>query len=479
MKKLYFFTFACLVSILFSIVNSQVYVNSGDNLQDAVNLAESGTTIYVAEGTYNGNFTMKEGVNVSGSWNADFTVRDTALHASVLDAENSGRVLTQGEEYEMTTTWSGFVIQNGLLADAGGAGVYLHKNGVLDSCIVQNCVVTTNHSGGGVNCNHVSGIIRNCILRNNITPSTGGGIWTRGLIENSLLTENKATGNAGGGAQLQAGKMVNCIVVNNHSDNNAGGLRLYGACTVINSLIANNTSTGVSGGILCNSTAPTIVGCTVVGNKSASGAGGIHAGSMNEGGILANNIIWGNSVAGESAIGQIHSVSKFSTRANNAVYNQNTGVGSVVLSNINDADDGPRFTNPENRDYTLMDNSICIDAGLNDYVATYNIVADLNGNNRIVNETVDVGAYENQKSVVTNLKQLADGNQFFFPNPATEYLYINGNISRATIFTLDGRQVLDENVCGVLSVKSLNKGTYLLKMTTDNHVVYNQVLIVE
>ena len=84
MKKISM-SIVCLMACIGLYAQTQVTADkSGTELQAAINAAEAGTTVYVQAGTYVGNFTMKEGVNVSGGWNADFTAQTD--YASILDA---------------------------------------------------------------------------------------------------------------------------------------------------------------------------------------------------------------------------------------------------------------------------------------------------------------------------------------------------------------------------------------------------------
>ena len=70
------------------------------------------------------------------------------------------------------------------------------------------------------------------------------------------------------------------------------------------------------------------------------------------------------------------------------------GAGTVNDSN-NCIHDDPQFVDPANGDYHLKDTSPCIDAGDNSLVPS-GVDKDLDGNPRIVNGTVDIGAYEKQ-----------------------------------------------------------------------------------
>ena len=77
MKKLYFLALSVLASA--SLMATQVQVKADNDLQAAVNAANSGDTVLVQAGTYEGNFTMKDGVYVSGGWNEDFTAQTVDL----------------------------------------------------------------------------------------------------------------------------------------------------------------------------------------------------------------------------------------------------------------------------------------------------------------------------------------------------------------------------------------------------------------
>ena len=159
---------------------SKSAAENGTALQDAIDAASSGDELKVQAGTYIGNFTMKEGVNVSGGWNAGFTAQTD--YATIFDANESGRVVNQEAAFSTLTIWSNLTIQNGNVTGTGG-GVILFKNGKLSHCKVQNNTCTT--QGGGIYCDDSSAgvIIDNCIISGN-TASQGGGMRIRGTIQN-------------------------------------------------------------------------------------------------------------------------------------------------------------------------------------------------------------------------------------------------------------------------------------------------------
>jgi len=205
------------------------------------------------------------------------------------------------------------------------------------------------------------GTLRNCIIRNNTATS---------------YEQNGATAIGGGtyGSDLQ-----NCLVRNN----NATAFTPTGSGT--------GAGAGCHGGTLRN--------CTIIGNQAwaaatASGGGCHDSGVLNS--IVKDNTArttFGGTVADDVAGGSVsHSCSP----------GLSFGGGNIS--------DDPLFMAPGADNYRLSTGSPCIDAGNNvDVVGT----TDLDGNRRISNGTVDMGAYEVQRYcawyVATNGNDAADG----------------------------------------------------------------------
>ena len=348
MKKITFFAL-CLTTSAALFAQTQVTSDkTGTELQAAIDAAEAGTTVYVQAGTYQGNFKFKDGVNVSGGWNEDFTSQTD--YATVLDANNSGRPVSSTTNLTALTVWSNLKLTNGNPGDGGG-GTHLRTNARLEHCLIEG-------------------------------NTTGG------------------SGKAGGGAQLyNGGQLYNCIIRNNTATGDAGAVRINGSAgKVINCLIVNNTATKRCGGIQSETDAD-IIGNTIVGNdqntssdtdgdKSRCGLTCAKSSSIAEGYYLANNIIWGNKHKGVVNSAQIFYISRYPAeqRINNAVYNQTTGTGSIELS----ADD-PGFVDAANGNYALVSGSVLIDAGDN---SVAQVAEDIAGNVRIANDKVDIGCYE-------------------------------------------------------------------------------------
>ena len=413
MKKLYFLALSIFASA--SLMATQVQVKAGDNLQEAVEEANSGDTVLVQAGTYEGNFTMNDGVYVSGGWTADFTAQTE--HASILDAKASGRVLNQPKDFTTLTIWDNFTIQNGKLSEADGsknlgAGVALWKKGRVINCLIQNNTFEYSGTcmGGGIG--HDSGdrndtCAINCVVRNNFA-SHGGGVRIRGVILNSIIEENTSTTNAGGGMHLQGGAAYNCIIRNNESLKNTGGVRCYGTSDLVNCLIVGNKAGGKVGGVGCESKPSNIINCTIVGNEQVNTGGdavfcglsdGIGDTNAHNGKFFVNNIIWGNKVGGEVQVVQANShIKRYSTFKNNALSDTtNLGKEYFALNADNAAVNGPQF----NEDYSFAWSSPLYNAGTNDAVAKILGDKDVYGNARKQGENIDLGAVEHTVHTLT------------------------------------------------------------------------------
>ena len=383
-------------------------VAAGEDLQAAVDNADAGDTILVQAGTYEGNFTMKDGVYVSGGWNEDFTAQTE--HASILDAKASGRVLNQPDTFNTLTIWDNFTIQNGKLTAAGsqnlGSGVALMPKGRVINCLIQNNTFEYSGTcmGGGIG--HESGdrndtCAINCVVRNNFA-SHGGGVRIRGVILNSIIEENTSTTNAGGGMHLQGGAAYNCIIRNNESLKNTGGVRCYGTSDLVNCLIVGNKAGGKVGGVGCESKPSNIINCTIVENEQVATGGdavfcglsdGIGDTNAHNGKFFVNNIIWGNKAGGEVQTVQTNDhIKRYSTFKNNALsHTTDLGKEYFALAADNAAANGPQFVDST---YAVAWTSPLYNAGSNDALAYFVGDKDVYGNARKQGANMEIGAVE-------------------------------------------------------------------------------------
>ncbi|MCL2104363.1 MAG: C10 family peptidase, partial [Kiritimatiellaeota bacterium] len=208
-------------------------------------------------------------------------------------------------------------------------------NTVLTSFTLRNGYTAS--EGGG----SYYGTLNYCVLTNNISLYYGGGSCY-GTLNNCTLTGNMAT--YGGGADSST--LNNCTLLGNSAD--SGGGSIYG----------------------------TLNNCTLTGNTAKNSGGGAQLCTLN------NCIVWGNSATYGSSYNHYGSTLSYSCTAPLPSGTDDGG------SNISF---DPLFVNASAGNFRLQSGSPCIDTGSNAYaVGDY----DLDGNPRIINGTVDMGAYE-------------------------------------------------------------------------------------
>ncbi|MCB5246302.1 MAG: hypothetical protein LHW61_06680 [Candidatus Cloacimonetes bacterium] len=309
----------------------------------------------------------------------------------------------------------------------------LNKNGgiirVLNSSklIIEHCCFSyaTADSGGALYAKNSTFRIKDCIFHNCSATYDGGAIFTSLpdlnnetslYIENCTFKSNSA-GKMGGGVTLCGGShyIITSKISNNYAQNGGGGISFKNNChyLCLNNLIVNNGTSHQGGGINSSTYSP---GNLIINNTICNNTANINSPIEGPGGMYIrgyagcyNNIIWGNS----SALGQI------GIRVNgmNQLYDYNAienGLDSFNISweveHWSDSQYGnhnitgcPEFIQPSMSnsvtidglaaDWRLNQNSPCRNAGnpLTD-ISLYPY--DLAGNPRILDNCIDIGAYE-------------------------------------------------------------------------------------
>ncbi|MDD4736438.1 MAG: S8 family serine peptidase [Kiritimatiellae bacterium] len=197
-------------------------------IQEALDAAEDGYVITVADGHYKENTLMVE--------------KDVVLHSESI----MGSVMIDGQNQRicMALLSSGARVQdfkfvNGYAVD--GAGVYM-TGGTLSSCIVDSC--SADRYGGGIYL--AGGTVSDCIVRDCHSGRYAGGILTLGgLVEHTLIYDNDSVSD-GGGMEFWGGVVSNCTVAFNQSGGTGGGIDVGDYGFVYNTIIVSNTA--VNGG---------------------------------------------------------------------------------------------------------------------------------------------------------------------------------------------------------------------------------------
>ncbi len=283
--------------------------------------------------------------------------------ANVLTVSGNGGNEVFMVGYDVTVTIAGLTIADGF-ALSGGA-IYINPGSTVT---VANSTISGNSAGG-----------------------IGGGIYNAGTltVTNSTLSGNSA---------LTAG---------------GGGIENGGTLTVTNSTFSDNS--GTNGGGIFNGGTLTVTNATLSANSAELGGGVSNAGTA----IIVNTIIAGNIAGtGPDVAGTVTS------KGYNLVGNKSGGSGFVAadLLGVNPLlaplqnNGGPTET------MALLPGSPAVAAGNVALAVDANgkpLTTDQRGSARIVNGTVDIGAFESRGFSITvtsgNNQQTAIGTAFAAP----------------------------------------------------------------
>jgi predicted outer membrane repeat protein len=233
----------------------------------------------------------------------------------------------------------------------------------------------------------------------NSAQNYGGGMLNTNsspILSRVTFSANSAQ-NYGGGLFNDASSLaLTNVTINGNTAKDGGGMiNMTSSLTLTNVLISGNIATAYDGGGIDNyKSSMTLTNVTITGNRAAGSGGGIYDNSSASA-QLRNSIIWGNYV-GSSASNIVNDATSGATVSYSIVEGGYSGTGNL------NAD--PRFVTrvvvtgaaTTAGDLRLQSGSPAIDAGSNNLSDPGLAATDLDGNQRIVNSRVDMGAYESQ-----------------------------------------------------------------------------------
>jgi len=388
----------------------------GVQLRDRLASVAGGTQFWIGAGTYRpyvlrtGSFTIPSGVQVFGGFGGN----ETDLGQRVLSQPSS-------------TTFTGEQGDPNFLGDNNYHVVTFMEG--ADVARLDGVVVTGGNAdapntvdkgrlGGGIYVGRCSPAIVNCTITKN-RASDGGGIYIgtyssnqKVYIDRCVVSDNSA--NYGGGIDLDIyafrGIFIsNTSFLNNSAVTSGGGISNGSEAECRNCLFAYNSARyggAFLGTTLQTSVKSTLVSCTILYNTASEEEGGVRS-SANFGVSsteIKNSIIRSNTAP----------------MGNNLTFNG--GTNTVTYSNIQggfagtgNIDADPLFLDAANGNYQLQAGSPSVNTGDPNSTTASVSVLDLEGNPRVDNGRIDMGAYERQ-SVVGPLVTVQNGN---WNDPAT------------------------------------------------------------
>ena len=342
-------------------------------------------------------------------------------------------------------------IESSDIKDNHGSGIYCHDNSTVT--IKENTI-----SG-----NEVMAILANSsypTITNNLIEYNSYGIYcynySASEISNNTIKDNSNDGifcdNANPGT----------VIVNNIVLDNLVGIDCYESSPkIINNVIADNTQDG----IYCyTNSSPDITNNTIVNNSET----GIFCYQICNPEIV-NNIFHGNSQQAYDIVVHPYDENTSHPKVSYSLLEtmESELQPEIQIGNGNIFAGTPSFTNGGDQDYTITENSDAIDLGTPNTIGLDLPDFCIDGTARILNERVDIGAYEyNPNSSISdngaiNSYKLVSTN---YPNPFNPETVISFSIPQnsnveISIHNMNGQKV-----------RSLFKG---IKPKGTNHVRWN------
>ena len=227
------------------------YVNPGDRIQEAIDIAIDGDTIIVRDGTY------------TGEGNRDIDFHGKAI---TLRSENGPDVTIIDCQGTRVDPHRGFYF-------GSGEG----PNSVVDGFTITNGFAAY---GGGICCTSSNPTINNCAISDNSALGRGGGIYCRAsnaLIVDCVFKENDGEYGVAMSSHHSDLMLINCSFVENvggHSSFGGGIFNMNSSMVLMDCLLRDNAA-GHGGALLADeSSNSTLINCTINGNYAYS-AGGI------------------------------------------------------------------------------------------------------------------------------------------------------------------------------------------------------------
>jgi fibronectin-binding autotransporter adhesin len=291
------------------------------SVQAAVDAADPGDVIKVAQGTYTDVHVrqgitqvvyLSKAITIRGGYTTAFTDPPAPeANPTTLDAQGQGRVLYITGDIAPTveglriTGGDAKGLGGGLEAnDDGGGGVYVNfATAVLSGNLVYS---NTAYRGGGLWLNYSDARLNADTIISNVARWAGGGLWLHhsdATLSGNTVNSNTAPYAGGGVLHYSDATLSGNTISSNAADDEGGGLALLNSrATLTGNIVAANTVSYKGGGLYLDSSDAALSDNTISGNVATNDRGGglylRSSAATLRGNVIHNNAATANQAGG-------------------------------------------------------------------------------------------------------------------------------------------------------------------------------------
>ncbi|SVA50109.1 uncharacterized protein METZ01_LOCUS102963, partial [marine metagenome] len=395
------------LSLVFSMVHpvTREVPSEYTTIQAAIDASYDQDTVLISPGTYQENISY-DGKNIVVMSTYLLENDSTIIDQTIINGDENGSVVVFAAGESENSVLQGLTLTNGNgnYADPDGNGSYYTYGGGVycqnASPILKDLIIKDNSGneggGGGIFCYNASPTLIGCSISDNITNDVGGGLYARDGSNLALINvefiDNEAEFGAGCYLRHESvPSMTNVTFADNIAANSGGGIVLKdnADAVMVQVHIEGNIAEGLGGGLYINNADPNIEYCLIADNTASSG-GGLYVRNnsdplmsnitiaYNNAGLygdgiylrdgsdieLSNSLIWGNNDMQVYFREQGDEVSLSVSYSD--IENGQDGVFTNSNGELNWGagmlDDEPYFCNGPGGNYSLRENSPCMDA---------------------------------------------------------------------------------------------------------------------
>jgi alpha-tubulin suppressor-like RCC1 family protein len=364
-------------------------------IQAAINEADDNDVIVPYEGYYCENINLGDKTIVLKGVDPNMwvVVDNTRIYGSGqnvislvnnYDSELNGLTVINGS-YGIDCDYSNPIITNCVIKENQSYGMYCRNYSWPD---VLNTIISGN-SSNGIYCSDSDLLIINCDMNDNqgYAVNASGSVVE---IQNSIIKNNT---NDGVNVSYSDLMITNCSIEENGGDGieNSG----YSSPVIQGSVISQNKYNGIN----CSSMLESEFKNNWIVNNGEYGGSGVYIQSCS-----SSPKIFSNTIAGNYQYGINRNAGADANVMNCIIWNNSSGSLYGAFSNVNynciqnysgggvgNITSDPQFINADANNFHISLNSGCVDNGNPNFASTG---TDIDGESRIVNSIVDIGADE-------------------------------------------------------------------------------------